>query len=190
MKRKAFRWFLKSAEVGLKFEQSSLEYFYRNEILNVKKYQKKSNCLNILNNTCSYCKLREIPKWTSDNYDVEKLTANFQCRDKYILPILGITQDSLTKEYAIEIKSHYGKGFVNCDLHPGNLMITEIYNDLKYKFIRLGDLCRLANETSYHLEHIDVGIIMWIISTGKSPFAIRAYELLIQKLIKANLNVI
>ncbi|RHZ55008.1 hypothetical protein Glove_421g46 [Diversispora epigaea] len=35
---------------------------------------------------------------------LKELTANFQCRDKYVLPILGITQDSMTKEYAIVLR--------------------------------------------------------------------------------------
>ncbi|RHZ67389.1 hypothetical protein Glove_301g66 [Diversispora epigaea] len=165
---------------------------------------------------------------------LKELTANFQCRDKYVLPILGITQDSMTKEYAIVLrymkngnlrdfldqnkslpwierlwllssfisglKVIHSKGFVHSDLHPGNLMITEAYSDSKYKFIRLGDLglCKLANETSssgkYGVlpyiapEALDkyqysqasdiysVGIIMWIISTGKIPFANRAHD--------------
>ncbi|RHZ57832.1 hypothetical protein Glove_383g22 [Diversispora epigaea] len=165
---------------------------------------------------------------------LKELTANFQCRDKYVLPILGLTQDSMTKEYAIVLrymkngnlrdfldqnkslpwierlwllssfisglKVIHSKGFVHSDLHPGNLMITEAYNNSKYKFIRLGDLglCKLANETSssgtYGIlpyiapEALDkcqysqasdiysVGILMWIISTGKIPFANRAYD--------------
>ncbi|RHZ67417.1 hypothetical protein Glove_301g18 [Diversispora epigaea] len=165
---------------------------------------------------------------------LKELTANFQCRDKYVLPILGLTQDSMTKEYAIVLrymkngnlkefldqnkllpwierlwllnsfisglKVIHNKGFVHRDIHPGNLMITEIHNNSKYKFIRLGDLglCRLANETSSSgaygvLPYIapevlnknqysqssdiySVGIIMWIISTGKRPFANRAYD--------------
>ncbi|RHZ67393.1 hypothetical protein Glove_301g62 [Diversispora epigaea] len=166
---------------------------------------------------------------------LKELTANFQCRDKYVLPILGLTQDSMTKEYAIVLrymkngnlrdflnqnkslpwierlwllnsfinglKVIHSKGFVHSDLHPGNLMITEANSDSKYKFIRLGDLglCKLANETSssgtYGVlpyiapevlnEHpysqasdiYSVGIIMWIILTGKIPFANRAYDL-------------
>ncbi|RHZ54981.1 hypothetical protein Glove_421g2 [Diversispora epigaea] len=163
-----------------------------------------------------------------------ELTANFQCRDKYVLPILGITQDSMTKEYAIVLrymkngnlrdflnqnkslpwieriwllnsfirglKVIHSKGFVHRDLHPGNLMITEAHSNSKYKFIRLGDLglCRLANETissgTYGVlpfiapevfdknlctqasDIYSVGMIMWIISTGKKPFANRAYN--------------
>ncbi|RHZ76555.1 hypothetical protein Glove_196g36 [Diversispora epigaea] len=165
---------------------------------------------------------------------LKELTANFQCRDKYVLPILGITQDSMTKEYAIVLrhmkngnlrdfleqnkslpwierlwllnsfirglKVIHSKGFIHRDIHPGNLMITEIQNNSKYKFIRLGDLglCRLANETSSSgaygvLPYIapevlnkyqysqasdiySVGIIMWVISTGKRPFSNRAYD--------------
>src|SRR4051812_39230986 len=34
----------------------------------------------------------------------------------------------------------HNKGFVHQDLHSENLMITEIHNNSKYKFIRLGDL--------------------------------------------------
>ncbi|RHZ45058.1 hypothetical protein Glove_692g16 [Diversispora epigaea] len=165
---------------------------------------------------------------------LKELTANFQCRDKYVLPILGITQDSMTKEYTIVLrymkngnlrdflnqnkslpwierlwllnsfikglKVIHSKGFIHRDIHPGNLMITEIPNNSKYKFIRLGDLglCRLANETpssgAYGLlpyiapevlnknkatkasDIYSVGIIMWTISTGKKPFANRAYD--------------
>ncbi|RHZ48137.1 hypothetical protein Glove_557g58 [Diversispora epigaea] len=313
---KAFQWYLKSAEGGEKFGQNSVEYFYRNEISYVKKDQNKLeyrciSCEN-LNDTCSDCKLMEMPKWTSGNYDVDniiqmtqsdknaneweiwswidydklknkeylaeggfgsiwkaewidmpektiefyksnqvalkklknsqeisseflkELTANFQCRDKYVLPILGITQDSMTQEYAIVLrymkngnlrdfldqnkslpwierlwllnsfikglKVIHSKGFVHRDLHPGNLMITEAYSNSKYKFIRLGDLglCRNANETSSSgaygvLPYIapevlnkyqysqasdiySVGVIMWVISTGKSPFANREYD--------------
>ncbi|RHZ53155.1 hypothetical protein Glove_450g24 [Diversispora epigaea] len=313
---KAFQWYLKSAEGGEKFGQNSVEYFYRNEISYIKKNQNKLkyrciNCEN-LNDTCSDCKLMEMPKWTSGNCDVdniiqmtqsdknaneweiwswidydklksreylaeggfgciwkaewidmpeevfefyksnqvalkklknsqeisseflEELKANFQCRDRYVLPILGITQDSMTKEYAIVLrymkngnlrdfldqnnslpwierlwllnsfirglKVIHSKGFVHRDLHPGNLMITEAYSNSKYKFIRLGDLglCRLANEASSSgaygvLPYIapevlnkyqysqasdiySVGVIMWVISTGKRPFANRAYN--------------
>ncbi|RHZ79831.1 hypothetical protein Glove_140g19 [Diversispora epigaea] len=43
--------------------------------------------------------------WRAERIDMPeeifKLTANFQCRDKYGLPNLGITQDSMTKEYEI-----------------------------------------------------------------------------------------
>ncbi|RHZ65920.1 hypothetical protein Glove_310g13 [Diversispora epigaea] len=165
---------------------------------------------------------------------LKELKANFQCRDRYVLPILGITQDPKTKEYVMVLRYMkngnlrdflkqnkslpwierlwllntfirgleviHSKGLIHRDLHPGNLMITEAYNNSKYKFIRLGDLglCRLANEISSSgaygiLPYIapevlnkyqytqasdiySVGIIMWIISTGKIPFAIRAYD--------------
>ncbi|RHZ64821.1 hypothetical protein Glove_320g132 [Diversispora epigaea] len=165
---------------------------------------------------------------------LKELIANFHCRDRYVLPILGITQDPMTNEYAIVLRymkngnlkdflkqnkslpwierlwllnsfirglrAIHNKGFIHRDLHPGNLMITEASNDSKYKFIRLGDLglCRLANEnlssgTYGILPYIapevlcknqytqasdiySVGIIMWVISTGKIPFAIRAYD--------------
>ncbi|RHZ58631.1 hypothetical protein Glove_372g72 [Diversispora epigaea] len=165
---------------------------------------------------------------------LKELTANFHCRNKYVLPILGITQDSMTKEFAIVLrhmkngnlrdfldqnkslpwierlwllnsfirglKVIHSKGFIHRDIHPGNLMITEKPNNSKYKFLRLGDLglCRLANETSSSeaygvLPYIapevlnkyqysqasdiySVGIIMWFISTGKRPFANRAYN--------------
>ncbi|RHZ89440.1 hypothetical protein Glove_14g34 [Diversispora epigaea] len=164
---------------------------------------------------------------------LKELIANFQCRDKYVLPILGITQDPMTKEYAMVLrymkngnlrdflkqnkslpwierlwllhsfiaglKVIHSKGLIHRDLHPGNLMITEVYNNSKYKFIRLGDLglCRLVNEISSSraygvLPYIapevldkhqytkasdiySVGIIMWIISTGKIPFGDRRY---------------
>ncbi|RHZ44900.1 hypothetical protein Glove_707g76 [Diversispora epigaea] len=35
---------------------------------------------------------------------LEELTSNFQCRNKYVLSIFGITQDSMTKEYAIVLR--------------------------------------------------------------------------------------
>ncbi|RHZ84535.1 hypothetical protein Glove_79g93 [Diversispora epigaea] len=165
---------------------------------------------------------------------LKELKANFQCRDRYVLPILGITQDPKTKEYAIVLrymkngnlrdflkqnkllpwierlwlmnsfirglKVIHSKGLIHRDLHPGNLMITEAFNNSKYKFIRLGDLglCRFANEITSSgaygiLPYIapevlhkyqytqasdiySVGIIMWVISTGKIPFATRAYD--------------
>ncbi|RHZ70101.1 hypothetical protein Glove_275g27 [Diversispora epigaea] len=134
---------------------------------------------------------------------LKELTANFQCRDKYILPILGITQDSMTKEYAIVLR-HMKNGNLRDFLikinHYLGLNDYEIHNNPKYKFIRLGDLglCRLANENSSSgaygvLPYIapevlnkyqysqasdiySVGIIMWVISTGKRPFAHRAYN--------------
>ncbi|RHZ83587.1 hypothetical protein Glove_91g45 [Diversispora epigaea] len=92
----------------------------------------------------------------------------------------------------------HNKGFIHHDLHPGNLMITEAHKNAR--FIRLGDLglCRPANESSslgafgvlpyIAPERFDknqctqasdiysVGIIMWVISTGKIPFANRAYD--------------
>ncbi|RHZ67566.1 hypothetical protein Glove_300g26 [Diversispora epigaea] len=93
---------------------------------------------------------------------------------------------------------HY-KGYIHCDLHPGNLMITEAFDNLK--FIRLGDLgfCRPVDETKSSKRYgvlpyiapeilnqneytqasdiYSVGIIMWVISTGKIPFSNRAYDL-------------
>ncbi|RHZ82065.1 hypothetical protein Glove_114g177 [Diversispora epigaea] len=161
-----------------------------------------------------------------------ELIVNFHCRDKYVLPIFGITQDPKTKEYAIvlrymkngnlieflqqnkkllwkewlwllnsfirELKTIHSKGFIHRDLHPGNLMITEAHNGSK--FIRLGDLglCRPVNEISSSgtygvLPYIapevmnqnqytqasdiySVGIIMWVISTGKIPFEKELYD--------------
>ncbi|RHZ70761.1 hypothetical protein Glove_267g35 [Diversispora epigaea] len=318
---KAFQWYLKSAEGGYYRGQNSLNYCYRNEIgiLKIKKHQNKlksrcHNCeeLNLQNDTCSNCKLIEMPKWTSGNNEIDKIIqmtqsdddakeweiwrwinyskfkdieylakggfgsiwkaewidmpeelfefyksnqvalkklkdsqeisseflkeikANFQCRDRYVLPILGITQDPMTKEYAMVLRYMkngnlrdflkqnkslpwierlwllntfirgleviHSKGLIHRDLHPGNLMITEAYNNSKYKFVRLGDLglCRFTSEISSSgaygiLPYIapevlnkyqytqasdiySVGIIMWIISTGKIPFAIRAYD--------------
>ncbi|RHZ81820.1 hypothetical protein Glove_117g446 [Diversispora epigaea] len=159
---------------------------------------------------------------------LEELTSNFQCCNKYVSSIFGITQDLMAKEYAIVLrymkngnlrdflnqnkslpwierlwllnsfirglKVIHDKGFVHRDLHPGNLMITESYINSKYKFIRLGDL---GNETSSEafgvLPYIgpeivikyqcsqasdmySVGMIMWIISTGKTPFDNCAYD--------------
>ncbi|RHZ46348.1 hypothetical protein Glove_624g37 [Diversispora epigaea] len=164
---------------------------------------------------------------------LEELAANFQCRSKFVLPILGITQDPSTMEYALVLRYMkngnlrnflqqnktllwterlwllysfisgldviHGKGYIHRDLHPGNLMITEAHDDLK--FIRLGDLgiCRHANQIPSSgrygvLPYIapevinknpytqasdiySVGIIMWVISTGKVPFSDRAYDL-------------
>ncbi|RHZ89442.1 hypothetical protein Glove_14g11 [Diversispora epigaea] len=164
--------------------------------------------------------------------DSQKISSEF-LRDRYVLPILGITQDPMTKEYTIVLrymkngnlrdylkqnnslpwierllmnsfirglKVIHSKGLIHRDLHPGNLMVTEAFNNSKFKFIRLGDLglCRFANENSssgaYGIlpyiapEVLDkyqctqasdiysVGIIMWIISTGIIPFAKRAYD--------------
>ncbi|RHZ62068.1 hypothetical protein Glove_344g49 [Diversispora epigaea] len=98
------------------------------------------------------------------------------------------------------LKVIHSKGFVHRDLQPENLMITEVHNNSKYKFVRLGGLklCRLANETlssevygvlpyvapevlnkyqyTQASDIYSVGIIMWIISTGNKPFAIRTYD--------------
>ncbi|RHZ73726.1 hypothetical protein Glove_229g102 [Diversispora epigaea] len=179
-------------------------------------------------------KLKNSQKISSEF--LKELSANFKCRDKYVLPILGITQDPITEEYAIVLrymengnlrdffeqnkiipwierlwllesfirglKVIHDKGFIHRDIHPGNLMITEKYNNnSKLKFIRLGDLglCRLVNEISssdvygvlpYVAPEVlnkhqytqasdiySVGIIMWVISTGKIPFSYRAYDL-------------
>ncbi|RHZ85624.1 hypothetical protein Glove_63g55 [Diversispora epigaea] len=163
---------------------------------------------------------------------LKELIVNFHCRDKYVVPILGITQDPKTKEYALVLrymkdgnlknflqqnkalpwkerlwllnsfirglKTIHSKGFIHRDLHPGNLMITETHDNLK--FIRLGDLglCRPVNEilssgTYGVLPYIapevmninqytqasdiySVGIIMWVISTGKIPFEGELYD--------------
>ncbi|RHZ79963.1 hypothetical protein Glove_139g258 [Diversispora epigaea] len=163
---------------------------------------------------------------------LKELTVNFHCRDRYVLPVLGITYDLKTKEFAIVLrymkngnlleflqqnkklpwkervwllnsfirglKTIHNKGFIHRDLHPGNLMITESYNNAK--FIRLGDLgfCRSVNEilssgTYGILPYIapevmnnnkytqasdiySVGIIMWVISTGKIPFEGELYD--------------
>ncbi|RHZ51584.1 hypothetical protein Glove_476g43 [Diversispora epigaea] len=188
----------------------------------------------VYNNSKYKFKLKDSQEISSEF--LKELKANFQCRDRYVLPILGITQDPKTKEYAIVLrymkngnlrdflkqnkslpwierlwllntfirglKVIHSKGLIHRDLHPGNLMITEteVYNNSKYKFVRLGDLglCRYANEISSSgaygiLPYIapevlhkyqytqasdiySVGIIMWIISTGKIPFSIRAYD--------------
>ncbi|RHZ67569.1 hypothetical protein Glove_300g22 [Diversispora epigaea] len=93
----------------------------------------------------------------------------------------------------------HDKGYIHCDLHPGNLMITDTYEN--FKFIRLGDLgfCRPVDETKssgkygvlpYIAPEIlnrnkytrasdiySVGIIMWVIATGNIPFSNRAYDL-------------
>ncbi|RHZ67570.1 hypothetical protein Glove_300g23 [Diversispora epigaea] len=93
----------------------------------------------------------------------------------------------------------HDKGYIHCDLHPGNLMITEAFDNLK--FIRLGDLgfCRpkdgitssggygvlpyiapeILNQNPYTQasDIYSVGIIMWMISTGKIPFSNRTYDL-------------
>ncbi|RHZ82121.1 hypothetical protein Glove_114g89 [Diversispora epigaea] len=163
---------------------------------------------------------------------LKELIVNFHCRDRYVLPILGMTQDPKTKEYAIVLqymkygnlktflqqnkilpwkerlwllnsflrglKTIHHKGFIHRDLHPGNLMITEAHNGSK--FIRLGDLglCRPVNEilssgTYGVLPYIapevmnknqyaqasdiySVGIIMWVISTGKNPYEKELYD--------------
>ncbi|RHZ86859.1 hypothetical protein Glove_43g14 [Diversispora epigaea] len=183
-------------------------------------------------NNVAFKKLKDSQKISSEF--LKELKANFQCRDRYVLPILGITQDPKTKEYAMVLRymkngnlrdflkqnksllwierlkllhsfirgleTIHSKGLIHRDLHPGNLMITEAFNNSKFKFIRLGDLglCRFANEISSSgaygvLPYIapetlnkyqytqasdiySVGIIMWVISTGKIPFAIRAYD--------------
>ncbi|RHZ85619.1 hypothetical protein Glove_63g52 [Diversispora epigaea] len=163
---------------------------------------------------------------------LNELIANFHCRDKYVVPILGITQDPKTNEYALVLrymkggnlknflqqnktlpweerlrllnsflrglKTIHSKGFIHRDLHPGNLMITEIYYGLK--FIRVGDLglCGTVNEIlssgtygvlpyiapevmdknqySQASDIYSVGIIMWAISTGKIPFEGELYD--------------
>ncbi|RHZ67604.1 hypothetical protein Glove_300g18 [Diversispora epigaea] len=93
----------------------------------------------------------------------------------------------------------HDKGYIHCDLHPGNLMITEAFNNLT--FLRVGDLgfCRPAdeittsgrygvlpyiapeilnqNEYTQASDIYSVGIIMWVISTGNIPFSDRAYDL-------------
>ncbi|RHZ45814.1 hypothetical protein Glove_648g9 [Diversispora epigaea] len=35
-------------------------------------------------------------------YNFNQLLADFHCRSKYVLPILGITQDPMTMEYAVD----------------------------------------------------------------------------------------
>ncbi|RHZ88272.1 hypothetical protein Glove_24g7 [Diversispora epigaea] len=160
--------------------------------------------------------------YNSNQVALKKLK-NSQQINKYVLPIFGITQDPKTKEYAIVLrymknrnlidflqqnkklpwkeqglKTIHSKGFIHCDLHPGNLMITEAHDSSK--FIRLGDLglCRPVNEISSSgtygvLPYIapevmnknqytqasdiySVGIIMWVISTGKIPFERELYD--------------
>ncbi|RHZ69131.1 hypothetical protein Glove_290g50 [Diversispora epigaea] len=168
-----------------------------------------------------------------DHKFLHELGTNFECRSKYVLPILGITQDPMTMEYALVLRymknGNLGNflqqnktlswierlwlldsfikglddihklGYIHCDLHPGNLMIIEAYND--FKFLRLGDLgiCRPAykvassriygvlpyiapeilnkNPYTQASDIYSVGIIMWVISTGKVPFSNRAYDL-------------
>ncbi|RHZ85425.1 hypothetical protein Glove_66g89 [Diversispora epigaea] len=135
---------------------------------------------------------------------LKELTANFQCRDKYVLPILGITQDSMTKEYAIVLR--YMKNGNLRDFLDQNKslpwierlwLFNSFIRGLKVIHRDLG-LCRLTNETSSSgaygvLPYISpevlnkyqysqasdiysVGIIMWVILTGKRPFANRAYN--------------
>ncbi|RHZ71744.1 hypothetical protein Glove_255g18 [Diversispora epigaea] len=166
---KPFHWFLKSAEWGNHRGQISIEYFYRNEISHMlKKKQNKLvnrciNCenLNQLNNsnsTCLDCKLQNglviIVNWKAEWIDMpEELTANFQCRDKYVF---GYNSRFDDKEFAIVLR--YMKN--------GNLrdFLTKINH-----YFGLNDYEHTASDI------YSVGIIMWVISTGKIPFGNRAY---------------
>ncbi|RHZ83891.1 hypothetical protein Glove_87g5 [Diversispora epigaea] len=170
---------------------SSIEYFYRNEISYVKKNQNQLkhqcvNCgnLNQLNNTCSDCKLVEMPKWTNENtdqceiwrwIDYSKLkNIEYLAEGGFGIALKKLkNSQEISSEFLKELTANFGglkvihsKGFVYRDLHPGNLMITEAYSNSKYKFIILGDLglCRLTNETSSSEAY------------GKGPFANRAYN--------------
>ncbi|RHZ89793.1 hypothetical protein Glove_10g20 [Diversispora epigaea] len=120
-------------------------------------------------NACSNCKLIEITKWTSSNYEVNKIIQMTQLdknaneweiwswidynRLKYI--------EYLTKGEGL--CAIHNKGFSHHDIHSGNLMLTETYNNSKYILGDLG-LCRLLNETSSSGSY------------GKIPFSNRAYE--------------
>ncbi|RHZ79193.1 hypothetical protein Glove_151g16 [Diversispora epigaea] len=118
---------------------------------------------------------------------LNELLANFDCRSKYVLPILGLTQDPMTMKYALVLRymkngnlrnflqqnktlswierlwlldsfisglEHvHGKGYIHCDLHPGNLMITEAYDNVK--FIRLGDLGLCKTCWNYYVGNIN-----------------------------------
>ncbi|RHZ75172.1 hypothetical protein Glove_217g149 [Diversispora epigaea] len=243
--KKAFQWYLKSAEGGSDNGQCNLGYCYLNGIGTLPDEKKAFQCYLKLaergngkgQNNIGYCYLNGIGTIKDEEKAFQwylKSAEGGERSNKYVLPIFGITQDSMTKEYAIVLrymkngnlreflnqnkslswieriwllnsfirglKVIHSKGFIHHDLHPGNLMITEASNYSKYKFIRLGDLglCKLANETSssgaygvlpYIASEVfdkyqytqasdiySVGMIMWVISTGKRPFATRAYD--------------
>ncbi|RHZ86474.1 hypothetical protein Glove_50g58 [Diversispora epigaea] len=101
---------------------SKIEKNFCNQIC-INHPNRRHNCgnLNIQNNVCPTCKLLEaicqngrvvIMKLTIalkklknsqqivSEFLIEALV-NFYCRDRYVLPIMGITQDTKTKEYAL-----------------------------------------------------------------------------------------
>ncbi|RHZ76263.1 hypothetical protein Glove_199g161 [Diversispora epigaea] len=138
-----------------------------------------------------------MPKWTSAEWiDMPEEVFEFYKTNKIALKKLKNSQEisseflkELLNSFIRGLKVIHSKGFIHHGIHTGNLIITEIPNKSKYKFIRLGDLglCRLTNETSSETYGIaiyctlasdihSVGIIMWVISTGKRPFANRAYN--------------
>ncbi|RHZ67787.1 hypothetical protein Glove_299g37 [Diversispora epigaea] len=139
---------------------------------------------------------------------LKELIANFHCRDKYVLPILdkricnslrymknGNLRDFLKQNKSLlwierlwllnsfirGLKVIHNRGFIHRDLHPGNLMITEIGKSSKASRA-YGILPYIAPEVLNKYQYTQasdiysVGIIMWIISTGKIPFALRAYD--------------
>ncbi|RHZ80988.1 hypothetical protein Glove_130g136 [Diversispora epigaea] len=229
---KAFQWYLKSAEGGANKGQYNLGYCYRHGIGTTKDEEKAFQWfLKSAEGGEKFghnCKLIKMPKWTSEYlaergfgsisiwkaewidmpeevfefYKSNQLTSNFQCCDKYVLPILGITQDSMTKEYAIVLrymkngnlrdflnqnkslpwierlwllnsfimglKVIHSKGFVHLNESSSSgtygvlpYIAPEVFN--KYQCTQASDI-------------YSVGMIMWIISTRKKPFAIRAYD--------------
>ncbi|RHZ83866.1 hypothetical protein Glove_87g189 [Diversispora epigaea] len=56
-------------------------------------------------------KLKNSQKISSEF--LKELTVNFSCRDRYVLPILGITQDPKTKEYAIVLRYMKNGNLIN-----------------------------------------------------------------------------
>ncbi|RHZ89443.1 hypothetical protein Glove_14g12 [Diversispora epigaea] len=90
-------------------------------------------------NQIAFKKLKNSQEISSEF--LKELIANFQCRNKYILPIFGITQDPMTKEYAdSQMKFHHLEHMGYCHiLHLkayDSELAADIFNGLRPKINR------------------------------------------------------
>ncbi|RHZ65593.1 hypothetical protein Glove_313g51 [Diversispora epigaea] len=178
------KWYLKSAEGGNLIGQYNVGCCYQNRFGTIKNEYKAlqwySKSAEVMHNSLlefvmkKGFKVQKMKRKHSSSDFLKELIANFQCRNKYVLPILGITQDSMTKE---GLKFIHRKDLSSSQIRRSRLAnetpSSRAYGVLPYiePEVFNNHLCTQASDI------YSFGIIMWIISTGKVPFSDRAYNL-------------
>ncbi|RHZ43515.1 hypothetical protein Glove_1033g30 [Diversispora epigaea] len=99
--------------------------------------------------------------YNSNQVALKKLKNSQQIVSEFLIQVLV---NFYCRDRGLKITHSHSKGFIHRDLHPGNLMIIEVHDNLK--FIRLGDLglCR------------PVDLILSSETYGKIPFEEDLYD--------------